>query len=153
MIACNKRTLAVAKCMRSMGYGVLETGGSSDWRIDRVDSCGLYFRLENWECLNHETIRLDDLAILRSSSKGENGEGTVHDGSTYHSKSTKRKNRNDSGKTNMSSLKGFERSFVRKNVTLVARMEHKPSKRQIVIVVSHLFWNPAYDYVKVRTPN
>lgn len=153
MIACNERTLAVAKCMRSMGYGVLETGGSSDGRIDRVDSCGLYFRLENWECLNHETIRLDDLAILRSSSKGENGEGTVHDGSTDHSKSTKRKNRNDSGKTNISSLKGFERSFVRKNVTLVARMEHKPSKRQIVIVVSHLFWNPAYDYVKVRTPN
>merc|ERR1712157_478745 len=28
-------------------------------------------------------------------------------------------------------------------------MEHKSSKRKVVIVVSHLFWNPAYDYVKL----
>ncbi len=137
--------------MRSLGYGVLETEGSSDGRIDRVDSCGLYFRSENWQCLNNETIRLDDLAILRSSSRGETGEGSKDDGFSDDSKSNKRTKRNDNVKTNMSSLKGFERSFVRKNVTLVARMEHKSSKRQMVIVVSHLFWNPAYDYVKVRT--
>ena len=142
----------VAKCMRSLGYGVVETGGSSDGRVDRVDSCGLYFRLKNWKCLNHETIRLDDLAILRSSSKRQNGEGKMHDVSLKDSTtcSTKSKKQNSNGSTNMSSLKGFERSFVRKNVTLVARMEHQPSGRQIVIVVSHLFWNPAYDYVKVR---
>lgn len=139
--------------MRALGYGVLETGGSSDGRIDRVDSCGLYFRSENWQCLNHETIRLDDLAILRSSSKGETEEGSKEDRFSDHSKSNKRTKRNDFVGINMSSLKGFERSFVRKNVTLIAQMEHRLSKKQMVIVVSHLFWNPAYDYVKVRTPN
>ena len=122
----------------------METGGSSDGRVDRVDSCGLYFRAENWECLNHETIRLDDLAILRSSSTREGGEGKIQNSSSNISKNAESKKRNANGRANISSLKGFERSFVRKNVTLVARMEHKPSRRQIVIVNSHLFWNPAY---------
>mmetsp|Transcript_20014 Transcript_20014/g.49801 ORF Transcript_20014/g.49801 Transcript_20014/m.49801 type:complete len:745 (+) Transcript_20014:272-2506(+) len=145
--------LEVAKCMRSLGYGVVETGGSSDGRVDRVDSCGLYFREENWECLNHEIIRLDDLAILRSSSTKSSGEGRINDGSLNNPKSTEnrrsKRSKKESGSTNRNSLKGFERSFVRKNVTLVARIEHKPSGRKLVIVVSHLFWNPAYDYVKL----
>ena len=132
----------------------METIGSSDGRVDRVDSCGLYFREEKWECLNHETIRLDDLAILRSSSANEGGEGNNNNATLNHSEISEKRNRRNgknSGGTNTASLKGFERSFVRKNVTLLARMEHKPSQRQIVVVVSHLFWNPAYDYVKVRT--
>jgi hypothetical protein len=139
--------------MRSLGYGVVETAGSSDGRIDRVDSCGLYFREKKWECLDYETIRLDDLAILRSSSENESGErNNAHIATSNDPKTTSsRKGRkiNARGNTNNGSLKGFERSFVRKNVTLMARMEHKHSRRQIVIVVSHLFWNPAYDYVKV----
>ena len=133
----------------------METGGSSDGRVDRVDSCGLYFREENWECLNREIIRLDDLAILRSSSTKSSGEERINDGSLNNPKSTEnrrsKRSKKEIGNTNRNSLKGFERSFVRKNVTLVARMEHKPSGRQLVIVVSHLFWNPAYDYVKVST--
>lgn len=131
--------------MRSLGYGVVETIASSDGRAGRVDSCGLYFREENWECLNHEIIRLDDLAILRSSSESEGRVGKTHN------EIRNKRSRNDNGDTQSGRLKGFDRSFVRKNVTLLARMEHKPSRRQVVIVVSHLFWNPAYDYVKVRT--
>ncbi len=141
--------------MRSLGFGVLETGGSSDGRVNRVDSCGLYFREENWECLNHEVIRLDDLAILRSSSTASSGKEKSNNESIDQCKTTERckKNQKDTGRPHHNSLKGFERSFVRKNVTLVARMVHKPSKRQLVVVVSHLFWNPAYNYVKVSAHN
>lgn len=131
--------------MRSLGYGVVETIGSLGGRAGRVDSCGLYFREDNWKCLNHETIRLDDLAILRSSSESDDRV------EKNHNEIKNKRRRNDNGDTQSGRLKGFERSFVRKNVTLLARMEHKPSRRQVVIVVSHLFWNPAYDYVKVRT--
>lgn len=146
----------VAKCMRSLGFGVIETIGSSDGRVDRVDSCGLYFREEKWACLNHETIRLDDLAILRSSSGSKGGEGNANKATLNQAENIDRRrgrNGDKRGQGNNGSLKGFERSFVRKNVTLVARMEHKLSRRQIVVVVSHLFWNPAYDYVKVGTLN
>jgi len=135
--------LEVAKCMRSLGYGVVETIGSSGGRAGRVDSCGLYFREDNWKCLNHETVRLDDLAILRSSSESDDRV------EKNHNEIKNKRRRNDNGDTQIGRLKGFERSFVRKNVTLLARMEHKLSRRQVVIVVSHLFWNPAYDYVKL----
>lgn len=138
--------------MKSLGYGVVETGRSLGGGVGRVDSCGLYFREDNWECLNYETIRLDDLAILRSSSENDDSKEIISNATLNHSKRTEIRNgksRNGRFGTNSGSLKGFERSFVRKNVSLLARMEHKRSKRQMTIVVSHLFWNPAYDYVKV----
>ena len=149
---------AVAKCMKSLGYGVVETIASPDGRDGRVDSCGLYFREDNWKCLDHETIRLDDLAILRSSSEnkdedeGSNANKTTIEQSTGSARvSRNRKSRGSSTNTNSGSLKGFERSFIRKNVALLVKLEHIPTKRRMVIVVAHLFWNPAYDYVKVRT--
>eukprot|EP00536_Pseudo-nitzschia_multiseries_P007294 jgi/Psemu1/240109/estExt_Genewise1.C_1690012 len=132
--------LEVAKCMKSLGYGVAETEASPDGRNGRVDSCGLYYREEKWTCLNHETIFLDDLAILRSSSSSDKPSDDI---------SEKRRDRGRSSNTNSGSLKGLERSFVRKNVSLLATLEHKDTKRRIVVVVSHLFWNPAYDYVKL----
>ena len=123
--------------MKSIGYGVIETVGSSDRKAGRVDSCGLYFCEEKWECLDHETIRLDDLAILRSSSQSEGQNGQTRDTTIDNSNIIKKKNRinrHDRNNTNNGSLKGFERSFVRSNVTLLARMKHKESMEQVVIV-------------------
>ena len=147
---------AVAKCMKSLGYGVVETTASPDGRDGRVDSCGLYFREDNWKCLDQETVRLDDLAILRSSSKNDDEGSNANKITIKQSTGSARVSRNrrsggSSTNTNSGSLKGFERSFIRKNVALLVRLEHIPTKRRMVIVVAHLFWNPAYDYVKVRT--
>ena len=133
--------------MKSLGYGVVETVASPDGGVGRVDSCGLYFREDGWKCLNHETIRLDDLAILRSSSQSDDEGVHTTNIATKRSKERAATSGNERG----GSVKGFERSFLRKNVALLATMEHKPSRRQILIVVCHLFWNPAYEYVKVRT--
>ena len=133
IIICNLTNVdvwTVAKYMRSLGYGVVETEGSADGRNGRIDSCGLYFREDYWECLEHETVYLDDLAILRSSAERETS--------------------TQNGVTKSKKLNGFEHTFVRKNVSILAKMQHKPSRRQMAIVVSHLYWNPAYDYVKVR---
>ena len=136
--------------MTSLGYGVVETVASPDGRNGRVDSCGLYFREDNWKCLDHETIFLDDLAIIRSSSLSENELPTQ----AFEAIPKSKRNRGgSSSSTNISSLKGLERSFVRKNVALLAKLEHKHTRQQMVVVVAHLFWNPTYDYVKVRTNN
>ena len=160
LIICSIVTqpMTVAKCMKSLGYGVVETVASPDGNVGRVDSCGLYFREDNWKCLDHETIRLDDLAILRSSSSSENGdEGRVTDKRTIKQSTastggfTNRKSGGSTTNINRGSLKGLERSFVRKNVALLVRLEHIRTGQRLVIVVAHLFWNPAYDYVKVRT--
>ena len=139
--------------MRSLGYGVVETDASPDGRVGRVDSCGLYFCEQKWKCLDHETIRLDDLAIRRTSPETDGGERIAQNKSPYFSNCKElgsRRIMNDSLDPKRTNLKGLQQSFVRKNVSLLAKMEHKSSKQQVVIVVSHLFWNPAYDYVKVR---
>ena len=133
--------------MKSLGYGVVETYTSPDGRNGRVDSCGLYFREESWKCSTNVTIFLDDLAILRSSTSSEN----ESQAQLPEAIAKKRGKGGSSSSTNSGSLKGLERSFVRKNVALLASLEHKNTGRKVAVVVAHLFWNPAYEYVKVRT--
>ena len=145
--------LEISKCMESLGYGVVETLASPDGRNGRVDSCGLYYRKSQWTCLDYETIRLDDIAILRSLSTSL--EASETDNTTDKTTTaTKKRNRdrNSSSSTshpNSGSLKGLQRSFVRKNVALLVQLGHIPTGRRVVVVVAHLFWNPAYEYVKL----
>jgi mRNA deadenylase 3'-5' endonuclease subunit Ccr4/uncharacterized protein with PIN domain len=139
--------LGIAKVMSEMDYGVCETIASKDGRNGRVDSCGLYYCNQLWTCLEHETIRLDDLAMLRSGTVEESEAVTRK----LYSRSSSSFGENNNGKNNgrSSSLQGLQCSFIRKNVTLLARLEHKVTKQQIVVAVAHLFWNPHYEYVKL----
>ena len=186
--------LEISKCMKQLGYGVVETVTSKDGCVGRVDACGLYYRLSQWICLDQETIRLDDLAILRSTSistekekekenenenkenereKGTRNEKTLNDDNTTtrqqtttkttikttdsiselfggkRNTATRERNNGNSTSNNHESMKGLQRSFVRKNVALLVRLQHISTGRKVVVVVSHLFWNPAYEYVKV----
>ena len=59
-------------------------------------------------------------------------------------------NKKSKKKNNNASLAGLQRSFVRKNVALLVRLGHIPTGRRLVVIVAHLFWNPSYEYVKVR---
>jgi mRNA deadenylase 3'-5' endonuclease subunit Ccr4 len=142
--------LEVSKCMKSLGYGAVETLASPDGRNGRVDSCGLYYRKSQWTCLDYETIRLDDIAILRSSSSSSDEADTT----TIQNEMGNKKRSRDRSSTSIShhnsgSLKGLQRSFVRKNVALLVQLGHIPTGRRVVVVVAHLFWNPAYEYVKL----
>lgn len=127
----------ISACMKDLGYGgAVETPASPDGRNGRVDSCGLYFQTSKWKCLEHETVQLDDLATLQS---GRND--------ATEQKELRRK---DSGRSSTcNNLQGLQTSFIRKNVALLVRLEHAASGREIVVAVAHLFWNPAYEYVKV----
>lgn len=59
-------------------------------------------------------------------------------------------NKKSKKENNNASLAGLQRSFVRKNVALLVRLGHIPTGRRLVVIVAHLFWNPQYEYVKVR---
>jgi hypothetical protein len=131
--------------MEGMGYGVVQTVASPDGRVGRVDSCGLYYLEEKWTCLESKTVFLDDLATLRS--------GIIDDDQAEKKKLLKASSSSLSigtvkGRNN--NLQGLQVSFMRKNVALLVRLEHTQTKQEIVVVVAHLFWNPAYEYVKVR---
>jgi hypothetical protein len=47
-------------------------------------------------------------------------------------------------------LQGLQHGFLRKNVALLVRLRHKETGRTVVIANAHLFWNPSFEYVKVR---
>jgi mRNA deadenylase 3'-5' endonuclease subunit Ccr4/uncharacterized protein with PIN domain len=88
----------------------------------KADSCGIYWLDDKWTKLESQIVRLDDLATLSA--------GTI-----------------DSINNN---LKGFQQSFLRRNVALLVRLQHKACPdTTVVIAVAHLFWNPRYEYVKL----
>jgi mRNA deadenylase 3'-5' endonuclease subunit Ccr4/uncharacterized protein with PIN domain len=136
--------LGIAKLMNDkLGYGVLNTDSCKGGRVGRVDTCGLYYNKQKWKCIEHETLYLDDLAILQS--------GRVDLPLESISKIFKRSASlsDNATKTTNNNLQGLQCSFVRKNVALLARLEHLNSTKRVVVAVTHLFWNPAYEYVKL----
>jgi hypothetical protein len=122
--------LEVEGCMQELGYEGLQTPTSAGGNSGRVDSCALYWNPQHYSCLEHEIVRLDDIAIMCTKS-GE----TIEDATSL---------------TTMTNMAGVQSSFCRKNMGLLVRLQHQPSKREIVVAVVHLFWNPIFEYVKVR---
>ena len=47
-------------------------------------------------------------------------------------------------------LQGIQSSFIQKNMALLVKLEKKLNNQRVVAAILHLFWNPQYDYVKVR---
>jgi mRNA deadenylase 3'-5' endonuclease subunit Ccr4 len=121
--------LEIPQCMSQLGYSGVETPTCPAGRDGRVDSCACYYRTDDWRCIQNKVLRLDDLSTL--CSKGEKA-GT------------------SSLMASTSNLQGVQSTFVRKNVALLVKLENKHNNRRIVVAVVHLYWNPNYDYVKVR---
>lgn len=114
----------------SSEYSVHETPRS---RATRIDSCGIYVRKKHWTVLHEEVICLDDLATLQSKEVTDVG--------------------NDESKrlaTSTSNIQGIQQAFMRRNQAIVVRIQNTISGRIVVISNAHLYWNPAYEYVKVR---
>lgn len=47
-------------------------------------------------------------------------------------------------------LQGIQHSFLRKNAAILIRIRHRQTGRTAVVANAHLFWNPAFEYVKVQ---
>jgi mRNA deadenylase 3'-5' endonuclease subunit Ccr4 len=118
--------LMVMDTLKKLGYAGLESPTSKGGKNGRVDACGLYYPKEHWKLLKEETLRLDDLASLRSSSAVP-----------------------PSARNN---LQGLQTSFLRKNMALLVRLVHKKTNREIVMAVLHLYWNREYFSVLFFVP-
>jgi hypothetical protein len=84
----------------------------------RSDSCAIYVSQQSCEIVEHQLVRLDDIATLSSSAPS-----TLPD-----------------VKNNCSNLQGLQQSFLRRNVGLIVRIRHKVSGRTIVVANCHLYW-------------
>jgi len=106
----------------------------------RFDSCCIYWNKQNWELLDQELIRFDDLAT------SINEKDNVND----HPVENKSSSEMASTPTLESNLQGFTLSFLRRNVGMLVRLRSRIDKSLIIVVANaHLFWNPLYDYVKL----
>lgn len=107
----------VQTTLREAGYDGIETprtkGGGAG---GREDSCGIYV-CSPWELIQHELIRLDDLATLSSATSKES-----------------------CGESMNGNLQGLQQSFLRRNVALVVRLRHSESGRTVVVANAHLYW-------------
>lgn len=111
--------------LEQCGYDSVLTPTSVDGgaTASRVDACGIFFSKEHWHLVDYELVRLDDLATLGQRSSG--------------SSSTE------------SNLQGLRTCFLRRNVALLARLQHMSSGTKIVVANAHIYWNPEHDYVKL----
>ena len=86
----------------------------------RADACCIYYQKEDWKLVDHQIIRLDDLATLGSTATSIE-----------------------------SNLQGLQQSFLRRNAALLVKLEHRNTSQRIVVANAHLFWNPEYEYIKL----
>lgn len=84
----------------------------------RVDSCVVYVHDSDWRIVEDELIRLDDLAFLSSKDRH-----TVYDPCSQ----------NTSNNNNHNYIQGIQQSFLRRNVALLVRIQHRRTQQTVVV--------------------
>jgi hypothetical protein len=137
----------------------------------RRDNIGIYVRTHpslspptaapqspppTWEVLTHKVLFLDDLATLSTGSAVPSSERLGDESGAAAEKPSDEQNQpslsNRTAETSMpmqNNLQGLQQSFLRRNVALMVRIRHVATNETMLIVNCHLYWHPAYDYVKV----
>jgi hypothetical protein len=96
----------------------------------RADSCSIFVREETWKLVDHELVRLDDLATLApASAASRTTSGGDDEGASPAAATTATNN-----------LQGLQQSFLRRNVALLARVQHVSTGETAVVANCHLYW-------------
>jgi mRNA deadenylase 3'-5' endonuclease subunit Ccr4 len=144
----------IGRKMHQMGYEGVETprtkGGCGAG--GRTDACSIYVRSEHWSLVQHELIRLDDLATLSSLSSSSSSLPSTSSSSPNGDDAAKNSDMTvpKSKSSGSGNLQGFQHSFLRRNAGLLIRLQHRESGRTVVVANAHLYWHPGFEYVKVQ---
>jgi hypothetical protein len=95
----------------------------------RADSCSIFVREETWTLVDHELVRLDDLATLAPASAASRTSSGDDEGASPAAATTATNN-----------LQGLQQSFLRRNVALLARIQHVSTGETAVVANCHLYW-------------
>jgi mRNA deadenylase 3'-5' endonuclease subunit Ccr4 len=119
----------------------IETPTTPSGTDGRIDACALYYKRSTWKKVHHQVLRLDDLATVMSTTNPGNTPSTTTTATTNTNTNT----------THAPNLQGIQTSLMRNNMALLVHLQHLQNPNlQIVVVVVHLYWNPLYEYIKVR---
>jgi len=147
--------------------------GGQDLNKDDTSKAG------EWEVVEHQIVRFDDLASLSSSNNNNNNNNSnnnnhtsIRSTSTVGTEQPRDSNSGDEDDDEENeaaaaaaasvvpeaeafagnNLQGIQRSLLRRNMGLLVRLRHVADpKRTVVLANVHLYWNPGFEYVKVRT--
>lgn len=132
-----------------------------------------------WRLQQHQVIQLDDLASLTSNTNNNSTPSSSSSSSATIEKTDGNKNKTSSSssindeknsnsssssslscnnnnnthnkeKFNSTNMQGIQQAFLRRNIALIVRLYNIHTNETIVIANAHIFWNPYYEYVKVK---
>ena len=140
--------------LEARGFRALETprvtnGGASG---GRTDSCGIYVHQKVFEVVDHQLLRLDDLATYDTTSitaVDRNTPRSQQQDQEDNSSSPTPSDTHTKPPTIHSNWQGLQQSFLRRNAAIFVRVRHLATGRTLVIANAHLFWNPGYEFVKL----
>jgi hypothetical protein len=122
----------VRVALEGCGYRGVETprttagaGGTGG----RADSCSIFVNKETWKLVDHELVRLDDLATLASASAASRTTSGDDEAASPAAATTAANN-----------LQGLQQSFLRRNVALLVRIQHVSTGETAVVANCHLYW-------------
>ena len=161
--------------MKQLGYDGFQSKTMNAPKSGKVDSCAIFWKAKDFECIKNRVVDFDDLAKEESMTdaveKLENNDESVYDeksipsldinGNPYPTNDptyyNRKKKKTQYRKQNIpSSLSGMAQSFARRNAACFVLLKYKRSGAQrkdnediFAVVSSHLYWNPGYEYVKL----
>ena len=110
----------VCQTLREASYERLSTPTGDDYYGGgRVDACWIFYNNIHWKLIKHKVVDMDDLATL--------GLAEFQDDSNSE----------------------FQDIFIRNNYGILAKLENRSNGKQVVISNTHLYWDPAFEFVKL----
>jgi Endonuclease/Exonuclease/phosphatase family len=136
-----------------------------DWELIRLDdiatlsssSSTIYAtaqEIDNNNNNNNNNIGMDAIENTKANDETTNHNNTTttpNDHNTHTNTTNSTSNYSSGSSSSCSNIQGIQQSLLRRNMAIIVRLQHCQSpQRTILIVNAHLFWNPAFEYVKVR---
>lgn len=107
-----------------------KSGNRKKREESRPDGCAIFYCVKKWECTSFQAVQFNDLTQDNGKLNGNND--TSHISSSSHA------------------LCGIIDSYIRHNTALIVALQSVVKPDVSVIVTNmHLYWNPAYEYVKL----
>lgn len=121
-------------------------------RTAKCDSCAIYVHSKGqWEMIEYELVQFDDLATNSHPISPNNKEQTGDDHITTTSSNSHSESVKSNGKVgSASNIQGIQQTFLRRNTAILAKLKNKHTKQRLVVANAHLFWDPSFEYVKVK---
>ena len=114
----------------------------------RADCCAIFWRKSNFELVESQIVKFDDLAEVIDEERGNSKDDDAESKTKQRTKrQTTAQHQHD--KPTVAALSGMVQCFMRRNTAAMAVLLHKKTNQKLALTSTHFYWNPGYEYVKL----